>query len=171
MPNYTATVVGSRIRQAVQTVINGDAWIGIGKTSPWPGDGSPPQVDPETMVLTEMVAFKKAETITLVVPDPDGAIEHLRQRWMPVTVGEARNKKSRWVYIATWLRYDEVPIVDYRQTGAFIAPVRKTEVAPGKSVLLSSEIEDIGYLIAVSNRSPIPRAEDQKELVEFIVEF
>lgn len=171
MPNYTATVIGSRIRQAVQTVINGDVWVGIGKTSHWGGDGMPPQVDSETMALTELVALKKAETINLVVPDPEGTIEHLGQKWAPVAINNARNKKARWVYIATWLRYGEVPIVEYRQTGAFIAPIRKSEVAPGKLTLLPTEIEDIGYLVAMSNRSPIPRAEDQKELVEFIIEY
>lgn len=171
MPNYTATVVGNRIRQAVQTVEAADAWIGIARTSPWPGDGKPPQIDSQTMALSELVALKKAETITLVVPDPEGTIEHLGQWWMPVTVGEARNKIARWVYVATWLRYDEVPLVDYRQTGVFLAPIRKSEVAPGKLALLPTEIQDLGYLAAISNRKAIPRAADQKELVEFIIEF
>ena len=171
MASYTASVIGMRIWQAVQAVLAANAWVGIGKNSVW-GDGdAPPQVDSSTTALDGLVALKKAETLTLVVPDPNGTIEHLGQKWMPVVVSDARAKQARWVYVAAWLRYGEVPIVTYRQTGAYLGVIRNVGVDTGKLTLLPSEVSDLGYLGAVNNRSPIPRAEDQKELVEFIIEF
>lgn len=171
MPSYTASVIGMRIWQAVQAVQAANAWVGIGKNGTW-GDGdTPPQVDSTTIALDGLVALKRAETLTLVVPDVNGTIEHLGQKWMPVIVGDARAKQARWVYVAAWLRYGEVPIVTYRQTGAFFGVTRNGGVDVGKLVLLPAEVADLGYLAAVNNRSPIPRAEDQKELVEFIIEF
>ena len=169
--SYTASVIGMRIWQAVQTVLSANAWVGIGKNGTWGGVDDPPEVNPSTTALDGLVALKKAETLTLVVPDVNGTIEHLGQKWLPVVVSDARAKQARWVYVAAWLRYGEVPIVDYRQTGAFLGVTRNGGVDVGKLVLLPSEVADLGYLAAVNNRSPIPRAEDQKELVEFIIEF
>ncbi|KLU66766.1 hypothetical protein DEAC_c14340 [Desulfosporosinus acididurans] len=171
MPSYTGSVIGMRIWQAAQVVQAANAWVGIGKNSSWGDTDTPPQVDPSTTALDGLIALKKAETLTLVVPDPNGTIEHLGQKWMPVTVADARTKQARWVYAAAWLRYDEVPVVTYRQTGAFLGVTRNANVDAGKLVLLPTEVSDLGFLAAVNNRSPIPRAEDQKELVEFIIEF
>lgn len=171
MPSYTGSVIGLRIWQALQMVQAANAWIAIGKTSIW-GDGdAPPQINPATVAISDLVALKKAETLTLVVPDPNGAIEHLGQKWAPVAIGDARVKQARYVYVAAWLRYNEVPIVTYRQTGVLLGVSRNGNVDPGKLVLLPTEVADLGYLVAMNNRSPLPRAEDQKELVEFIVEF
>lgn len=170
--SYTASVFGMRIWQAVQTVLAANAWVGIAKNSVWVnGDSDPSQVDSTAMALDGLMALKKAETLTLVVPDPNGTIEHLGQNWMPVVISDARAKKARWVYVASWLRYDEVPIVTYRQTGAYLGVIRNVGVDAGKLTLLPTEVADLGYLGAINNREPIPRAEDMKELVEFIIEF
>jgi hypothetical protein len=171
MASYTASVIGSRIWQAVQLVQNGNVWIGIGRTTPWNDAETPPEPDPNATQLDELVALKKAETLTLVVPDSNGTIEHLGQKWSPVVIDDARTKGARWVYVAAWLRYDEVPVVTYRQSGVFAGVQLAAGVDPGKFVLLPQEIGDLGYLMVLNNRSPIARAVDQKEFIEFVIEF
>jgi len=171
MASYTASVLSSRVWQAMQVVKNANVWIGIGRTAAWDEADAPPEPNPNATQLDELVALKKAETLTLIVPDPSGTIEHLGQKWGPVSVEEARQKNARWVYVAAWLRYDELPIVTYRQTGVFVDVQMADGVPPGKLVLLPEEIADPGYLLVLNNRSPISRAADQKELVEFVIEF
>ena len=171
MASYTGSLINMRVWQALQVVEAANAWIGIGKNSAWNAEDTPEQIDPNATIISDLIALKKAETLTLVVPDEAGTIEHLGQKWATVAKDDARAKKARWVYVAAWLRYDEVPVVTYRQTGVYLGTEMKPEVAPGKLVLLPTEIHDAGYLAVMNNRNPIPRAEDQKELVEFIIEF
>lgn len=171
MASYTDSVIGMRVWQALQVVQTGNVWVGIGKSTPWGDPDNPPEVNPLATSVDELIALKKAETLTLVVPDANGTIEHLGQKWRAVTNDAAMAERARWVYVAAWLRYDEAPIVTYRQAGAFVGVIPKPEVPSGKLVLLPEEVASFGYLIVLSNRSPIQRAVDQKELIEFIIEF
>lgn len=167
----TADVVRLRIWKAQQLARSANIWIGYGKTSAWGNPDDPPDVTYGTTDIQELVALKKAEVVKLVVPDPSGTIEHAGTLWREVSIDNARSEGARCVYIATYLRYDEVPVVPFRQTGVYVDITRAEGVLPGKLVLLPGEIADHGYLLSVSNRTVLPRATDQKELIEALIEF
>lgn len=169
--SYTSSVINMRVWQALSLVLSANVWIGLGRTSIWGTPDKPPEIDPLATELNEFLAFKKAETLALVVPDNEGEIEHLGQNWRTVSPVDARAENARHVYISAWLKYDELPVVTYRQTGVFVDVVLKETTPPGRLILLPNEVQDIGYLLALNNRTPVERAADQKELVEFIIEF
>ncbi|HHY67834.1 MAG TPA: hypothetical protein GX517_11710 [Alicyclobacillus sp.] len=171
MASYTDSVIGMRVWQAAKVVQSGNVWVGIGRTTAWNDTDTPPTPNPNATQIDGLVVLKKAEILSLVIPDPNGTIEHLGQKWSTVPLEDARSRTARWVYVATWLRYDEVPIVTFRQTGVFADVVLGDGVPPGKLVLLPEEVADLGFLLVLNNRSPINRAADQKELLEFVVEF
>ncbi|WP_309121552.1 hypothetical protein [Paenibacillus sp.] len=168
--SYTASVAGMRTFQALHLVRTTDVWIGIGKSTPWNEADSAPEVSGSSS-LTEPIGYKKAEKVRFVVPDAEGDIVQFEQRWRLVTEEEGRQSLARWVYVAAWIAGDELPAVSYRQsaivTGLTLAP----ETPPGKLAVLAAEVGDHGLPLVVNYRSPIHRAADQREYLEFIVEF
>ena len=168
--SYTASVAGMRMFQALQLVRTGNVWIGIGKSTPWNETDTVPEVSGAS-TLTEPIGFKKAEKLSFVVPEAEGDIVQFEQRWRQVPEEEGRQSLARWVYVAAWIAGDELPAVSYRQsaivTGLTLAP----ETPPGKLAVTAAEVAEPGLSLVVNHRSPIHRAADQREFLEFIVEF
>ncbi|MGM0883706.1 MAG: hypothetical protein ACQEXQ_22065 [Bacillota bacterium] len=168
--SYTASVAGMRAFQALHLVQTDNIWIGLGKPTPWNETDSVPEVSASAQ-LSEPIGYKKAEKVRFVVPDPEGDIIQFEQKWKIIPDEEAMESFSRWVYIAAWIAGTELPAVSYRQsaivTGLELAP----ETPPGKLAVTAEEVSSHGYALVVNNRSPIHRAEDQREYLEFIVEF
>jgi len=166
------SVTVSRVYQALQLVLTNNVWVGYGRTATWGTNEPVPDVNQASTTIDTLQAVKKAEVLSLVVPDATGTIEFQGQMYKTITATKASAiaAGARFVYVAVWLKYAEVPVVTYRQSGVF-AGLIKAAGSEAKTILLPAEISDVGYLMALNNRSPIPRETDSKEFLEFILEF
>ncbi|MCM3626888.1 hypothetical protein M3194_05875 [Paenibacillus glycanilyticus] len=168
--SYTASVAGMRAFQALHLVRTDNIWIGIGKQTPWNESDSVPEVSGSSL-LSEPIGYKKAEKVRFVIPDPDGDIIQFEQRWRMITEEEAMLSLARWVYVAAWITGTELPAVSYRQSAIVTELALAEDTLPGKLAVKAEEVSSHGYALVVNNRSPIHRTEDQREFLEFIVEF
>ena len=116
------------------------------------------------------IGYKMVEQKYLVVPDPSGTIDYRGQRWAIVPPNEAYEKGARYVYIMATMRYDELPITDFRQLGVFTGLERAGGVAGSKANLLPTEVAKTGALELIDNRTVITRNINQKETFSFIIE-
>ena len=179
--SYFATTQQMRVLQAIQFIRKQWAWVGIGRTTAWTNEADVPAVI-STTAFEELQAMKRSELLRLVVPDEDGAIEHLGQKWAVVSfnatledqsaeVARAVAAGARHVFVEAWLNYDEVPVVTFRQAGVFSEVVLASGVPAGTFTLLPAQIAYQGVCVAINNRTAVPRASDQRERLAFIIEF
>lgn len=170
MASFTSDVKGLRTYEAIQLVKNGSVWIGVGKEQPWgAAETVPPVVYQSTM--QETIGYKRADLLTLVVPDDAGTIQQMNQNWRAVSLEEGKALDARWVYVQAWLAYDEFPLKTFRQTGVWAGLQPKETVLVNQQVVKPEEVIDPGYLLVLNNRSPITREATQKESIDFIIEF
>lgn len=165
------TTLNSHIQRAVEFFQKDDIYFGIGRTTAWEDEDSPPEPVFETSTIEEPIGFKKAEQAYLVVPDEEGEIVYQDSTWSVVTLDEAFVKKARYVFISTTIRYDELPLGRYRQVGVYsgLEPVEGT--APGKFNLLPEEVKVQGILEVIDNRQDSNRQADQKETLNLIIKM
>lgn len=126
--------------------------------------------DTHTFKVDGPIGYKMVEQKYLVVPDAGGTIDYRGQRWAIVPPNEAYDKGARYVYVMASMRYDELPITDFRQLGVFTGLVRDAGVSGTKSNLLPAEVESTGALELIDNRTVITRNINQKETFSFIIE-
>lgn len=149
-----------------------DIFFGISRTAPWADELTPPAPDPATLSLDGAIGFKAIENKYLVVPDPtNGTITYRDSKWSIIDPATAIANNCRWVYIEAWLRYDELPIVQYRQVGVVTRLTRANGVAANKMALLPSEVSNQGMVEILDNRKAVYRQIDQKELLSLVIEF
>lgn len=184
------TTLKGHVSRALDFYNKPDIYFGIGKTTPWTeADRTPstpskdisggyiiddykPPVPEVTGELTEVAGYKKAETIFLVVPDPEGTLTYRNTKWKIVPKEEALDKGARWVFLSTFVAYTELPTeISYRQIGAFTGLKAVKGTPPGKYHLLPEEVEDEGIIEILDNRTPIFREPDQREQLVLIIEF
>lgn len=165
------TTISGHVSRALDFFERNDIYFGIGRPTPWPDEEYPPPATIETTQLDEAIGYKKVETVYLVVPDEAGTISYRDSSWRVVPANEAIAEGARWVYIDCHLRYDELPLVDYRQIGVFSRLTLADGVPEGKFNLLPSEVGDNGILEIVDNRKRTPRQIDMKEKLSIVIEF
>ncbi|NRS15809.1 hypothetical protein HP398_05095 [Brevibacillus sp. HB1.4B] len=159
--------------QAFKLFKDGNVFIAVGKTSPW--NPETPEKIPDVsygQTITEIVALKRAEQVKFVTPDDtNGTIEQFGQKWRIIDEAEARDTDCRWVYVQAWLRYDEFPICTYRQTGVYAGTVLVDGVPINLQVAKPEQVVDYGFLLTVTNQSPIAREVTHRENIEYILEL
>lgn len=134
-------------------------------------DGFPP-VPKNTDELIDIIGFKKAEFRAMVIQDDNGTLEYRNTKWKIVNYADAPDLGARWVYISTYINYDELPIdMPYRQVGVFTNLVPKAGVPVGQYVLTPEQVESEGLLEVIDNRKPIYRDTDVREHIKLILEF
>jgi hypothetical protein len=117
------------------------------------------------------MGFKRIENKYLVVPDPEGTIDYRGTRWGVVSAQDAYKKGARYVYVQGFFRYDELPLVDYRQVGLFTGLTRANGVGNDIYALLPAQVGDCGALEVLDNRTQVTRNPDQKESYSFVIEL
>lgn len=165
------TTINGHVARALDFFERNDIYFGIGRPDPWADEQFPPAPTIETTDLTTPIGFKKVESVYMVVPDTEGEIVYRDKRWKIVPANQAIEEGARWVYIDCYLRYDELPLSDYRQIGVYSRLKPKTSVPPGKYNLLPSEVDDRGILEVLDNRKRVSRQIDQKENLTLVIEF
>ena len=149
-------------------------FFAIGKQEPWSNDENetgfiPPEPDVDATNLDGLIGMKRAERVSLVIPDENGEFEYQKIRFKTLTKEEAFKKKARWVLIETTIFYDELPPVPYRQIGVFsmVKPVAGKEIS---KVLMPEDIEDVGILEVLNNRRAVTRQSDTKDTYFMVIE-
>jgi hypothetical protein len=166
------TTVGGHVSRALEFFERPDTYVGIGKSTPWEDENVPPNPIQTKTTLDEVIGYKKVEYKYLVVEDiVDGTISYRDSKWRIVPPDQAVAQGARWVYVEAHLRYDELPLVSYRQVGIFNRLVKLSNIDAGKVALLPSEVEDVGVLEVYDNRKVVNRQSDQKEQLSFVIEF
>ena len=134
------TTLRGHVSRALDFFERNDIYFAIGKEDAWPDEDAPSAPDINAATLDGLIGAKKVETVNLVVPDANGSIIYRDSKWRTVSPSEALTAGARWVLIETWLRYDELPITDYRQVGVFSRLVKADSVPAGKLNLLPTVI-------------------------------
>lgn len=170
LPIITNTAHCSR---ALALMEQGNLFFGIGRTTPWEYENEegfiPPEPDLDAENLDELIGLKKAERVSMVIPDENGEIEYANIKFKTLTKEEALKLKSRWVLIETTIYFEELPPVAYRQIGLFsrVTPVTGME---NSNLLLPKDIKDIGVLEVINNRKAVTRQSDTKDTYFIIIE-
>jgi hypothetical protein len=166
-----ATVKVGMIRLALIFKRNEVFWFVVGRTqTPWVNELNPPPESVDTRFLTEIGGLQKAQTVSLCYPDPNGTIEFRGQRYSLVSDEQVYDYDSRYLYCATVLKFDEFPVVTFRQFGLHVGvvPVAGKE---HKTVLLPDEVAYWGKLIGYVNHPPVIRTPRSKNLLEIVIEL
>ena len=170
LPVITNTAHCSR---ALSLYESGDLFFAIGRTEPWENETQesfvPPAPDLDSTTLDQLVGMKKAERVSMVMPDPEGTIEYATIKFKTLTKEQALENKARWVLIETRISFEELPPVSYRQVGVF-SRVKPKAGKEGKNILLPSEIQDVGILEVINNRKVVTRQSDTKDRYFMIIE-
>ncbi|EJL29937.1 hypothetical protein [Brevibacillus sp. BC25] len=173
MPSKTSDVKGMKTYQTVHLAKDKNVFIAVGKTSPWNTEN--PEKVPDVsygQTITEIVALKRADQVRFVTPDDtNGTIEQQGHKWRIIDEDEARLADCRWVYVQAWLRFDEFPICTYRQTGVYAGTILADGLPINKQVVKPDEVKDMGFLLAVTNQSPLQREATHRESIEYILEL
>lgn len=163
------------VSRAVAFFKEPEIFFGFGRQTPWSNtdeDGEIPDAPSmDSTEIEEPIGFKSTDRVHLVVPSEEGSIIYKDSRWEIVPLDQAYTKNSRHVYIECTLRYDEIPLIDYRQIGILTELQRQESVDAGKAALVPSEVANQGILQILDNRKPTIRQKDQKEQLSLIIEF
>ena len=170
LPIITNTAHCSR---ALSLLEQGNIFVGIGRTSPWENEMDegfvPPEPNLDAENLDELIGMKKADRVSMVMPDEFGDIEYAQIKFKTLTKEEALRKKARWVLIESTIYFEELPPVAYRQVGIFsrVKPVNGKE---NSNILFPKDIEDVGILEVIANRKITTRQSDTKDTYFMIIE-
>jgi len=164
-----ATTKVGQIRGTLTFKNNEEIWFIVGRTqTPWEDEQNPPEESVDTVMLEEIGGAIKAQTVSLCYPDPNGTIEFRGERYSLVDDANAYNYDSRYLYCSAMLKFDEFPVVTFRQYGVTVGLV-PTSGNEGKSVLWPEEVADFGKLIGYVNHPPIIRTAGSKNLLEIVI--
>jgi len=166
-----ATTKIGQIRQTLTFKNSETFWFVVGRTqTPWEDEQNPPSESVDTTSLSEIAGFAKAQSVFLCYPDENGSIEFRGQRYSLVLNDDnAYDNDSRFLYCSTLLKFDEFPVVTFRQYGLVVGVV-PTSGNENKTVLLPDEVLDPGKLICYVNHPPIVRSVGSKNLLEIVIE-
>lgn len=163
-------VIGFHTNRALEFYRNSSIFFALAKETPWDDPNNIP--DPvSNSTLDTPWGFKKVEAKYLVVPDDSGNIIYKNSRWRAISEEEAHELNCRWVYITSFIYYDELPMKTYHQIGVLTGLKLAPGVAPGKVNLLPNEVADLGVLEILDYRPGITRSPDMREQIGQIIEF
>ena len=80
MANATSTSI-SHVSRALDLFDSETIYIAIGQQSAWTDENSPPITDPTSLLINQVVGYKKVSDKYMVVPDPDGSITYRDSQW------------------------------------------------------------------------------------------
>lgn len=165
------TTRSAHVNRALNFFYQTDVYFAIAKSTPWPDEKVPPAPADTDTALLETIGYKKVENMYLVVPDDNGTISYRDSKWRVVPPDQALAQGAKYIYIDTTIRYDELPLGDYRQVGVFTGLTRNDGVSSAKYNLLPSEVQSPGTLEVIDNRVSAPRQLDQKEKLSLVIQF
>jgi hypothetical protein len=160
----TANLYADMIDHALYRKNNQPWWLAFGRTSAWPNEANPPDVELATADIDEAFVFVKpivlsmarvvSEADYLALPPGQGArivVNDVASYFALVADEDAFTQFARWVYYRAELNpITGMPVASYRQVGVFVGLVpaagyeQHAWLAPGN-------VQSRGRLIRLSN--------------------
>lgn len=165
------TTLKGHVARALDFFNRNDVYYAFGKQSEWDDEDKPPAPVNTIEDVEEILGFKQVENKFMVVPDENGTLIYRDSKWRIVTESEAFALGARWVYIDCFLRYDELPLGEYRQVGVYSRLKKNEDIPAGQMALLPEDVSNKGVLEIIDNRKRTTRQSDQKEQLSIIIEF
>ena len=173
MPFPMLRTLDDRVATALERAILARDWyLGIARTTtPWADENAPPAVDPTATSLQEVAGYKKLDQVVVCYPSPTGEIEFRFdsgniERYAISSDSQAFANQAIFVYMKAELRYDEFPLVTYRQVGLV-----EGLTPSGADMLLPGDVTDPGRLRGLQNKPPVDRAIDQVNSLQYLWNF
>jgi len=146
----------------------------IGRTTAWADENNPPEEDPDTEALDEVVAYAPVTTEKYYLRDDiNGTFEWPAgsgQKWTEVQPANILTEKPTHVFVSADFERDDAPLVTYRQagfhTGLVLAPG-----APAGEEVVPAQVSDPGTLEAYDNRPPSTRYIDKVDTISLMFAF
>nr|DAI05664.1 MAG TPA: Baseplate wedge protein [Herelleviridae sp.] len=149
-------------------------YLALGKTTPWTNESAPPNPDPNTNILSEVVGYKKVSKTNLC----RAYIEGDEAKYPTVSYGSRKftlipdedgYKEQAWmVYVEAEVTGDELPLGTFRQVGIHTDVVTKAGAGEQKA-FTPNEITDTGILQFFENRQQQNRTADVILKEKFII--
>lgn len=162
---------------ALKLKLDATLWLGIGRTSAWVNESSPPAENVASTVLDQPIGYKKVEMTALVKPDAGGSIVFQGQNYSIVADNDAVAQIARYCYIKASLNYQEsnslgnvIGAVTFRQTGLFSGLVCQSGLE-GETVLTPAQVQSVGRLVFLVNHTPRTRDVLMRDIIEILREF
>ena len=165
-----ACVYSGDVLTALSLKNNNTFWVAVGHTSAWTDESSPPAEDLTITDIDDIQGFKKCDTVSLCVPDAAGTIEFRGQNYKLVADSDAYTEVARYIYFRADLKYDQFPVVTYRQTGLYANTTPATGYE-SNDILTPAEVASNGTLRYYHNHSPVYRTADSVDIIEIIIEI
>jgi hypothetical protein len=144
----------------------------VGQQAPWVDEEHPPVPSHNAVAVAQILGYKEVSQKHLVVIDAvNGTIPYGGTKLKIVSMNNALSEKAKWVYVSSYLEYDELPLLEYRQIGLYTGVTRKVGVPSGKQALLPAEVESLGTLEVLDNKKVTKRDVDKRELLTFLIQF
>jgi len=147
-------------------------YIGIGRTSEWENDSTPPQPTRDETSLDETIGYKKVDTASLCRKLSRGeetnysTVTYQGEEWALVPDEQAYEEQATHVYFEGTIEGNELPLGLYRQVGIF------TGLEPNEGetneALTPDKVMNQGLLEAIENRPPYNRVEQTRIVERFI---
>lgn len=163
--------IGFHVKRALEFYNTSSVFFALAKESNWPDEYNVPNPTTDS-VLEGVWAYKKVEAKYMVVPDEvNGTIMYKKTKWRIVNEKDAMKEKCRWVYLTSFIYYDELPLKTYHQVGIYTGLQLQPGVATGAVNLLPEQVKDPGLLEIIDFRAGITRSMDMREQLGMIIEF
>lgn len=152
------------------------AYMVIGKKSAWTDDTNPPDENPDSSAISEIIGYKKLSKFSLARPLAVGetpesvgypTVTYQGRSWALIPVDKAYQEKAMYIYGEAEITPDDFPSGMFRQIGVHVNLVPKSGVS--KQNLLPSEVQDPGLLRFFENRQPQNRTSSVYVQEQFII--
>lgn len=156
--------------QAIRFFSSSNKYIGLGRTSAWPNEASPPAPSTSATTIEEAACYAPLTQQAYVVEDEAGTITHLGVKYRVVAGGDVYTYGARKVYVQAMFDYGNAPLpLTFRQVGLCVG-LSKIQGAP-EGILLPNQVSSIGQLEFLDNRIATVRAIDKVDVVAALISF
>lgn len=158
----------------LQNKVN-SAYVAIGRSTPWVDENNPPEEDENTVLLDEVIGYKKVSKFSLARPLADGestdypVVDYRGENWVLVPAAAAYDEGAKWLYAEARLMPEDFPLGKYRQVGLHLELQPNTGVT--KPNLTPLEVRDPGTLYFYTNNPPIDRTAGISATEQFLMEI
>lgn len=156
----------------------------VGKSTPWPKEDDtevvPTPTESSVIEDEDIICYKYAEKFVFVRPenletdsltDTSNRIFYRGSYYREISVEEAQTVNSKWLYCGTWINYDELADVDYRQIGIVTEITPGPNVIPGQQLFLPEDVQEHGDFEVIHFDRATGHSSSKRERLAVIIEF
>lgn len=174
--SLASTVKGYHVNRAIEYYKREDLFFVFAHEEDWPEPeppatkGSVPSPEFYDQLLNPW-AYKKVESKWLVKPDDEGSIVFQNKKFKIYTPDNALENGARWLYLMSYVSFNEIPLKVYRQIGLNTGVVVDPTHLSGGNAYTPDQILNPGVTEIINNRIGVGREPDLREMVSVMIEF